>query len=243
MNSENISTADYHQQLIQARTIRNRCSTPPPLLFLPIHFGDDVRAQFLFLYSARFIKLAVQPLMILILVVPGCTVARWGTIPWFALIASSLLLYALVGVTCEQASRFFAMHVHLASFPRTLAWADSEKRRLWFSRVKRWFEVNGLAGSSSRRWIWNDAMRKKFDHIYSIITRRMNGVPLPPPANADQLSEEDLRTVQEIRTLLEELPVCQEFSFFERNDFAMLVNKTLEGLVLLWFTHALILTS
>ena len=52
MNSENISTADYHQQLIQARTIRNRCSTPPPLLFLPIHFGDDVRAQFLFLYSA-----------------------------------------------------------------------------------------------------------------------------------------------------------------------------------------------
>ena len=43
MNSEDISTADYQQQLIQARTIRNRCSTPPPLLFLPIHFGDDFR--------------------------------------------------------------------------------------------------------------------------------------------------------------------------------------------------------
>ena len=53
MNSENISTADYQQQLIQARTIRNRCSTPPPLLFLPIHFGDDLRHNsFFFIVSA-----------------------------------------------------------------------------------------------------------------------------------------------------------------------------------------------
>ena len=70
----------------------------------------------------------------------------------------------------------------------------------------------------------------------------MNGLPLPPPANADQLSKEDLRTVEEIRTLMEEIPFCQEFLFFKRNYFAMLINNTLEGLVILWLTHALILT-
>ena len=242
MNSEHISTADHHQQLIQARTIRNLFSTPPPLP-LPIHFGDNHRERFLFLYSERFLKLAVQPLTFLALVVPGCIVVQWGTVPWFALIASLLPVYAFVGVTWERASRFFAMHVHIASFPRTIALADSKNRKLWFFRVKRWFEVNGLAGNSSQRWIWNHAMRRKFDHTYSIIVRRLNGLALPPPANADHLSKEDLRTVEEIRTLMEEVPFCQEFLFFQRNYLTMFVNNMLEGLVILWFTHAFILTS
>jgi hypothetical protein len=133
--------------------------------------------------------------------------------------------------------------MHLASFPRAIAFADSNDRRIWFSRIKRWFEINGLAGVSSRRWIWDPEMRRKFDHTYSIISRRLDASPLSPPANAEQLSEEDVRAIQEIRILMEEIPFCQEFLFYQKHYFLMIMNGMVEALVLLWVNHYIIFAN
>ena len=172
MNSENISTADRQQDLIQARTIRNLFSTLPPLP-LPIHFGDNHRERFLFLYSERFLKLAVKPLMMLALVVPGCIVVKWGTVPWFALIASLLPVYAFVGVTWQRR--------HPGSLQCMCILLLSRARLHW--RIPRIANYGSPARSVGLRstalqaiprgdGFGTDAMRRKFDHTYSIIVRR-----------------------------------------------------------------------
>jgi hypothetical protein len=167
-----------------------------------------------------------------------------GLRPPCGLICSHLpiLVSWAAAVQWRRASIYFAMYVQIASFPHAIANADFKHRQIWFTGVKCWFEINGLAGEYARRWIWDRKMKEVFDRVYSIIMRRAEELPMLSSVPANDSTEEDLRRKKEIGSLVEEIPLCGEYLFIKKY-FAMLVaHKTIEAFVILWFVRALVLT-
>jgi hypothetical protein len=168
------------------------------------------------------------------------TIFRWNI--HFGIVCAFFLAptYAFLGIEWLRATIYFALHVQIAAYPRRITLIDAQERKAWYLRVRRWLEINKLTNKSPRRWIWDRDTRKVFNRVEESVTRRALGRPVRPLMDGDEFTECDLKTLEEVGALVEEIPLFGDFLLFRKYFHLLFVAKLCEALAIIVFVQGVV---
>ncbi len=219
MNAEKTAdlnaTPDVSELLGRAKEVHARFY-PPGAPALTAKMQAACREPWLFLQSRRFVNWLVRPGMLLLLAVGTWFAGFSGpTVGFFASMFVACAVYCVLGQFCGDVVMRFLMLVQLAPHAGGVALMDRQQRQRWYGRVRRWFEVNRLAGPNANRWLWDRMSREKFEWAYDTACR-CAAAEGHVPIEAEGMTDEERRVCEATRGLLEELPLCGEMLFHEK---------------------------
>lgn len=222
-----------------ARDVREKFYRPGASLPLTERILHGRRESLLFLRSYRFLNWVVRPAMLL-----GLGAVAWHFGPfdverdWVPIVVA-VAAYTMIAMGYQFVVLQFLLEVQLAPYAGFVSTLRGRRRERWFDRVRRWVEVNDLAGPTANRWLWDRKSREIFQRVYDVAQRRALGEDHPALRGCD-LSDEMRHGYEQVLSTVEELPLFGAMAFFEQYCLALVLLRVIEGywvvLTVSWFT-------
>ncbi|NLX54202.1 MAG: hypothetical protein GXY58_03725 [Planctomycetaceae bacterium] len=195
------------QMVAAARTLHSLFYPPGIRLDLTRKMHDGVVVRHLLLHSERLLDWLIRPVLLAPLVIVGLRADPTDFGASMPAVAVLAWIYTMVCSGALQLGREFLMHVQVAPHLGGVPLANQAEQRASYARVRRWLEMNRLAGERAIRWVWDRRSRRVFDHLYEVVTRRANGWP-HSELESTEIRDEDREAFEQVLTLLEEVPQC-----------------------------------